>query len=132
MHSRLLLVPALAIVATTLAGCPAGTQSTAPAYGGGGGGTTAGPSFDLAFPAPGTSRTWMFADTGSWDYRCKAHPGMTGTVVVTATAATDTALVTLGPSTNTFSPSTVTIKPTTGYVRWVNASAMTIHTVTRP
>ena len=131
MHSRMLLVPALAIVAITLVGC--GTKSTSPAYGGGGGGTPTGPSFNLTFPATGSSQSVTFTDIGSWAYHCTPHQGMgmTGTVVVSASASSDSATVTVGVPTNTFAPATVTIKPG-GYVRWVNGSSVTIHTVTRP
>lgn len=104
---------------------------------GGGGGPTnpgGGPTFDLRFPATGVSRTFTFTTDGSWAYRCTPHAssGMQGTVVVSAGSMNDSVLVTVGPSnTLTFSPASVTIK-TGGTVRWVNASSMTNHTVTRP
>ena len=97
MHSRMLLVPALAMVVITLASC--GTKSTAPTSGAG---TPTGPSFNLTFPATGTSQSFTFVEAGSWAYHCNPHgPGMSGTVVVDASAASDSALVTLGPSTLT-------------------------------
>jgi plastocyanin len=132
MSSRLLLLPALAVVAIALAGSPGCKKSTAPTYGGTLG-ATSGPSFNFTFPATGTSQTFTFADTGSWGYHCTPHQnmGMTGTVVVTATATTDSALVIVGVPANSFSPASVSIRPN-GYVRWVNGSAVTIHTVTRP
>ncbi len=134
MHFRSLVVPALVIAVTAFVGCSGGGKTTAPVFGGGAGGS-GGPSFDLRFPAPGSSQqlTFASADTGSWSYHCTPHQsmGMTGTVNVTATAASDTALVTVGVPDNRFSPATVAIKPN-GHVRWVNGSTATIHTVTRP
>ena len=112
------------------------SKSTNPTYGGGGGtvSTGGGPSFDLHFPATGTSQLFTFTTAGSWDYHCTPHGnlGMTGTVRVDTASTNDSVVVSVGPgNTLTFSPSSVTIKPN-GYVRWVNASTMTIHTVTRP
>lgn len=120
---------ALLGMALFLVGCGGG--------GGGGGGVTnpgTGPSFDLHFPATNASQTFVFNDAGTWDYHCTPHgsQGMTGSVVVNASSANDSMLVSVGPSnTLTFSPASVTIKPG-GVVRWVNVSTMTIHTVTRP
>ena len=112
-----------------IAGCGGGSsKSTNP--GGGGGG----PSFDLHFPATNASQQFTFADAGTWGYHCTPHQGsgMTGTVVVDAGSANDSALVQVGPGDAlSYSPSTVTIKPG-GHVRWVNVSSMTMHTVTRP
>jgi len=105
-----------------------------------------GPTFSFAFPAagtfavPGTSnqRTFTNAEVGVWTYHCIPHQGsgMTGTVVVDAGAADDTASVKVGADSLTanalrFSPPTVRIRPG-GHVRWYNVSSMTIHTVTRP
>ena len=137
MNSRLLLAPALALVAITLASC--GSKTTSPAAGGSGGLPT-GPSFNFAFPATGTSQSFAFADTGSWIYHCAAHGsqtgGMRGTVVVSATATADSGTVVVGVNPGgtdalVFTPATVTIKPG-GHVRWINGSAMTDHSVTRP
>lgn len=106
--------------------------------GGGGGSPTnpggANPTFNLTFPATGHSQSFTFADAGTWNYRCSPHgsSGMTGSVTVSASAVDDSAVVNVGPgNTFTFSPSSVSIKPG-GYVRWVNQSNMTNHTVTRP
>ncbi len=121
-----LLTLALAVVL----GCGGGSSSSTNPGGGGGGG----PTFDLHFPATGASQRFDFADAGTWDYHCTPHgnQGMTGTVAVSASASDDSAVVQVGPGNAlVFSPSSVTIKPG-GYVRWVNASSMTIHTVTRP
>lgn len=136
MNRRLLLVPALALVAITLASC--GSKSTSPA--GGSAGPPTGPSFNLSFPATRTSRSFTFADTGSWVYHCAAHgsqtAGMRGTVVVTATATADSDTVAVGVNPGgadalVFTAATVTIRPG-GHVRWINRSTMTDHSVTRP
>lgn len=127
-------LPALAaLFASTLllaTGCGGGGGSGPTNPGGG----PPDPTFDLRFPATGASRTFTFTKDGTWDYVCTPHQGsgMDGTVIVNATATEDSALVTVGPSnTLAFSPTSVTIK-TGGTVRWVNASNMTNHTVTRP
>ena len=133
MKSRMLLIPALGLVAIALAGCSS-KSTTSPAYGAGPGGTPSGPTFNLTFPAQNVSQSFTFGagDTGSWAYHCAAHQnmGMTGTVVVNA-AGTDSALVVVGVPSFTFNPATVTIKPG-GHVRWVNQSTLVNHTVTRP
>ena len=109
-------------------------NSTAPT------GSTGGPALSFTFPAaqvaavPGTSHDFQFTTVGTWNYHCAAHQayGMAGTVIVSASSPTDSALVRVGPSDSlVFSPATVTIKQN-GTVRWVNVSSMTIHTVTRP
>jgi plastocyanin len=131
MNRRALLVlgALFSFALVVIIGCGSG--------GGGGGGITnppGAPSFDLRFPATGVSKDFTFTTAGTWDYHCTPHQGsgMTGTVVVNASAPADSAVVTVGPgNTTSFSPSSVTIK-TGGYVRWVNASSMTNHTVTRP
>ena len=121
---------AILALVVVLASC-GGSSSTSPNPGGGGGG---GPSFDFSFPANGTSRSFAFADSGSWTYSCSPHGnccGMTGTVVVTSTASSDSALVQVGPSNELrFSPDAVQVKPG-GTVRWVNVSSASNHTVTR-
>lgn len=114
-----------------IAGCGGGGGGGSPTNPGGG---TPDPVFDLRFPATGASQSFTFTKDGTWDYACTPHAssGMDGTVVVNAGSANDSALVTIGPSnTLTFSPASVTIR-TGGTVRWVNASNMTNHTVTRP
>ncbi len=131
MKKRGLLVIGSTFVATALV-VVACSKSTSPTYGGGGGGT--GPTFDLHFPATGSSQSFTFADAGSWGYHCTPHGsccGMTGTVVVSAGASADSDTVSVGSGGLNFVPATVTIKPG-GHVRWVNVSALTIHTVTRP
>lgn len=122
----------LSLALVVVLGCGGGSSSsTNPGTGGGG----SGPTFDLRFTATGVSQRFDFADAGTWGYQCTPHgqtQGMTGTVVVSASASDDSAVVQVGPAnTFTFSPASVTIK-TGGYVRWVNASSMTNHTVTRP
>lgn len=103
--------------------------------GGGGTPTTPGTSLTLAFtfPAQGASRLHTFTEAGVFDYRCIPHggSGMTGRVTVDAGSANDSVVVNVGQGGLFFVPSSVTIK-VGGYVRWVNASTMTNHTVTYP
>lgn len=120
----------LALLVAAIAGC-GGSSSKSTNPGGGGGG---GPTFNFTFPQTGTSHSFTFADAGTWNYHCTPHQGggMTGTVVVNAGASLDSVVVQVGPGNAfAFSPASVTIRPN-GYVRWVNASSMTNHTVTRP
>ena len=134
LRARGIVVLGTLFLATALvvAAC---SKSTSPGYGTSGTVTTGGgPTFDMHFPATGTSQLFAFTTAGTWDYHCTPHGnlGMTGTVRVDTASVNDSAVVSVGPgNTLTFSPSSVTIKPN-GYVRWVNASTMTIHTVTRP
>ena len=90
---------------------------------GGGGGTV---SFSFTFPSVGSSSSQVFATAGSYAYRCNTHQGsgMTGTVVVNAGSAVDSAIVNVGSgSSNVFDPSSVTIKPG-GLVRWVRPAGV--------
>lgn len=117
------LVAMLAV--TVLLGCSKSTDSTAPPV-------VTGPRFDFRFPGAGpngTSQKLVFTDVGTWNYVCTTHaPGMAGTITVAA-AGLDSQVVNLTNS-DTFSPATVTLKQG-GYIRWVNQSGMTNHTVTR-
>lgn len=127
MKRSLVAVPAVVVVAAVAiaAGC-GGSKSTNPAG--------VGPVFDLRFPDQNSSQTFVFNDGGSWDYHCITHQaqGMEGVVVVDANSGADSALVTIGAGNAlTFTPATVVIKPG-GKVRWINASTMSNHTVTRP
>ncbi len=124
-----LLLAVLAVLAfvglAVFAGCGS-SKSTNPAG--------VGPVFDLRFPDQNASQRFDFSTAGSWDYHCIVHQaqGMEGTVVVDANSGADSAVVTVGAGNAlTFTPATVVIKPG-GYVRWINASTMTNHTVTRP
>lgn len=129
-----LSIVALLILTAYASGCSK-NNGTAPM------GNTGGPAIDFTFPAtgtslanPGTSHQFQFTTEGTWAYHCIPHAssGMTGTVVVSAAAPADSAVVQVGAGDAlAFSPSSVTIKPN-GFVRWVNVSSMTIHTVTRP
>lgn len=130
MPRRILTVAALAsmaIACTLTFGCGKS--------GGGGTPTTPGNTLTLAFtfPAQGASRLHAFTEAGMFDYRCLPHggSGMTGRVTVDAGSANDSAVVNVGQGGLFFVPSNVTIK-VGGYVRWVNVSAMTNHTVTYP
>ena len=103
--------------------------------GGGGTPTTPGNTLTLAltFPAQGASRQHTFTEAGVFDYRCLPHggSGMTGRVTVDAGSADDSVVVNVGQGGLFFVPANVTVK-VGGYVRWVNASTMTNHTVTYP
>lgn len=134
MKVRSVGIVGLCFMAITLVivSCSSGGGPTSPNPNGGG---ITPPSFNFAFPATGSSHSFAFADTGSWSYECSPHGGccgMTGVVIVTSTATAESALVSVGPANALrFSPDTVRIKPNRA-VRWVNVSASTIHTVTRP
>jgi hypothetical protein len=121
--------------AVLLAGCGGGGSPTSPYGGGGNGGTTGGGGtggslFSFGPFALSQSAQMTFATAGSIGYHCIAHQamGMVGTVQVDATGA-DSMLVLIGGSGFSFAPATAHIKPG-GYVRWVNASSLTNHTVT--
>jgi plastocyanin len=89
-----------------------------------------GPTFDFTFPVTGTSHTRVFTEVGTWNYGCRAHAGMSGSIVVDAGSMVDSALVQVGAGGNLYSPSSVTIRGG-GRVRWVNVSGLGNHTVTR-
>ena len=117
-----------------LAGSCSSKSSSAPS------GNTGGPTLAFTFPAggtpanPGTSHQSQFTAVGSWDYHCIPHQtrGMTGTVLVDPSSVVDSALVQVGGGSGfQFVPPSVTIKQN-GFVRWVNVSSATNHTVTRP
>lgn len=127
------LVVALALLALVLvSSCSSKDNSTAPAPN-----TTE--SFNYTFPAPGQSVLRTFTTAGSFAYHCAAHQGsgMTGTVVVSASASLDSQVVLVGHNDNlTFSPSTATIRPN-GTIRWVretgaSGTPLNNHTATRP
>ena len=87
--------------------------------------------FDSHPIAPGASYTYVTTHKGEIVYTCTLHPTMTGTINVVAGPPVDSALVQVGAGNAlVFSPSTVTIHAG-GYVRWINVSTMTNHTVTR-
>jgi len=123
------------IILLVAASCNSGSSPTNP-YGGGGGGTTggggggAGSLFNFGPFGLGQSAQRTFATTGTFGYHCTTHQamGMVGSVQVDP-AGVDSALVQIGASGLTFAPPTAHIKPG-GYVRWVNASGLTNHTVT--
>src|SRR5262252_1228233 len=130
---KLPLVLAAFLVALLGAGCSSSNSPTSPSYGGGGGGGgggNGGTLFNMGPFALGQSAKFTFANAGTFGYHCNVHRamGMTGTVQVDATGA-DSLVVQIGASGFNFTPSTAHIKPG-GYVRWVNASGLTNHTVT--
>ena len=129
MHRLARLLPVLALV---LIGAGACTKSTAPQYrsSGSSGGTTSSAPLRLGPFGIGQSATFTFTEAGLYGYHCIPHRdmGMTGSVVVDAGGA-DSALVLIAVSGLTYSPATVHVR-TGGIVRWINASASTVHTVT--
>jgi plastocyanin len=137
MSRRVVLFVVSILAAFTVITCSKAKNPASPGGGGGGGGGGSPPTFNMSFPATGTSQKFTFDTPGTWDYHCIPHaPGMAGTVVVSAAATLDSDTVAVGRNSSyvqalSFKPSTVTIKPG-GYVRWVNRSSMTSHTVTRP
>ncbi len=119
----------VAIILAALAACSKSSKPTSP-YGGGTGGT-GGTSFSHGPFQAGQSAQRTFTAAANVGYHCAPHQssGMVGTVQVDAMGS-DSQVVSIGPAnTLTFSPSPAHIKPN-GYVRWVNVSAMTNHTVT--
>jgi plastocyanin len=135
LRQRILLVSCTLLTLGIVAAC---SKSTSPSDGTNG--TGSGPSFNFTFPATGTSSSFTFPNEGTFGYHCMVHgsSGMTGTVIVSASASgtLDSAVVQVGRNASNapalaFNPSTVTVKPG-GIVRWVNPGTATNHTVTRP
>ena len=128
MRIRSLVVAAASIAAliwvAVIASCSSKDSPTPPVV-------VTGPTFDFRFALTGTSHELTFTDIGTWGYVCTTHaPGMAGTVIVAAAGA-DSQVVQVGPGNSlSFSPASFTIKQG-GKVRWVNASSMGNHTVTR-
>ena len=116
------ILPLLAIAALALS---CGKKSSPTQPGGGGGGTLE--TFSSGNLPSGSQFSHTFTNTGSFDYHCTIHSGMTGTVVVVASGSVDAATVTTPGM--TFSPSSVTINQG-GTVTWDISG--TTHTVTRP
>lgn len=83
-------------------------------------------SGDLATSGAASIFVHTFTTVGSFDYRCRHHPSMTGTIQV-ANGGADSATVPMGNL--FFTAPGGPIKPG-GYVKWVNSSGT--HTVTRP
>lgn len=130
--ARFAVVVVALVGAFWMASCSKSDSPTAPGGGGGGGGSVAPAPFNLTFPAAGRSVALTFPNAGTFGYHCTPHQGngMTGTVNVSAGGVDDSVVVNVGPgNTLTFNPATVSLKPG-GYVRWVNQSTMTNHTVT--
>lgn len=127
----LALVSLLAVLGA--GACSSNNSPTSP-YGGGGnpgGGGHPGAMFNFGPFAMGQSAKFTFASAGTFGYHCIPHQssGMVGSVTVDA-GGSDSMVVQIGVGNGlTFSPSTAHIKPG-GYVRWVNVSSMSIHTVT--
>jgi plastocyanin len=125
------LVLAAFLVALLGAACSSSKSPTSPyGGGGGGGGGNGGTLFNMGPFALGQSAEFTFANGGTFGYHCNVHRsmGMIGTVQVDATGA-DSLVVQIGAGGFNFAPSTAHIKPG-GYVRWVNVSGLTNHTVT--
>jgi hypothetical protein len=124
---RLLCLAALLAV-LGVGACSKSGSPVAP-YGGGGVGGTGAP-FNLGPFGLNQSATLTFTNAGTFGYHCIPHQsmGMTGSVQVEA-GGPDSALVQIAASGLTYTPATARIRPG-GRVRWVNASASTVHTVT--
>ena len=135
MH-RAAVTLALVLAAGAASGCSSGGSPMAPvAAGGGGGGMgggggSGGMSFSFGPFGAQQSAQLTFPNAGTFGYHCIAHQamGMVGSVAVDA-AGSDSAVVQIGLSGLSFSPSSAHIKPG-GYVRWINVSSLTNHTVT--
>ena len=119
----LALVSVLAVLGA--AACSQSHSPTAP-YGGGGTST----SFNLGPFAIDQSAQLTFANAGTFGYHCIPHRtmGMVGSVQVDASGS-DSAVVQIALSGLSFTPAAAHVK-TGGHVRWVNASSLTVHTVT--
>ena len=76
------------------------------------------PLFDSGTLAPGGTFSHLFADQGTYEYFCKIHPGMRGTVRVTAGGAM-ARTVSILDAPSRFDPDDVTIAPG-GTVTWQN------------
>jgi len=76
--------------------------------------------------AAGQSAQHTFGNAGTYGYYCSAHRTNTATVQVDSEGA-DSVVVQIAA--NAFTPAVAHLKPG-GYVRWVNSSAATNHTVT--
>ena len=85
-------------------------------------------SGDLNTTSPTNTFVHIFGTAGVFDFHCRHHGGMTGTVTVAAGGA-DSVIWPMGS--NAFgTPTPGSTVKTGGYVRWVNSSG--VHTVTRP
>jgi hypothetical protein len=134
-HGRARALVSIALVGLLgAAACSKSSSPTSP-YGGGGGGAGGGggggaPLLSLGPFGIAQSAEFTFMNAGTFGYHCIPHQsmGMVGTVQVDAAGA-DSQLVQIGLTGLSFTPATAHIKPG-GYVRWVNASSFTIHTVT--
>jgi hypothetical protein len=119
----LLLVPALLAACALISSCGSKNKSTNAVQV-----TEAFESGDLGTTAPTNTFVHLFGTAGTFDFRCRHHGSMMGTVTVAAGGA-DSVIWPMGSNFfGTPNPgSTVKIG---GYVRWVNGSG--VHTVTRP
>ena len=134
-HRRRNQALVLAALLVALGGAACYNAPTSP-YGGGGGsaggggGVGGGTTFNLGPFGVSQSAKFTFPNAGTFGYHCIPHRamGMVGTVQVDGSGA-DSLVVQIAASGLTFSPATAHIK-TGGYVRWVNASGATNHTVT--
>jgi plastocyanin len=117
-------VTAAALVAVSVAlvlGCGKGKKSTDPAVG----------PLELSSGnlAPSGSYSHRFFTSNAYPYHCSIHSGMTGIVIVSASAPASDSLQTIDiTNAMAFEPNTVTI-PVGGKVTWANISTVT-HTVT--
>jgi len=128
-RARALILAAFLVL---IAACSKSNSPTSPyGGGGGGGGGVPGTQFNFGPFAVGQSVRHDFASAAVFGYHCIPHQamGMVGTVTVDAAGA-DSLVVQIGSGGGfTFTPSNAHIKPG-GYVRWVNVSNSSVHTVT--
>ena len=109
-----------------------GASSCSSGHGGGGtptdpgGSVGGGPELNSGSIAPGSNFEHRFATAGTFAYHCIFHGPMTGSVVVSASAADTVVTVNITSSSTPFPVATV--KPG-GRVLWTNSTGMT-HTVT--
>lgn len=120
------LVAVLAVVLAGAWGCSSSNNgySNPVAPGGGGGGGAK--ELDSGNIGPGAAFEHRFFTAGNFNYHCAFHSPMTGTAVVSSSAADTVVNVSITSSTSPFPGASV--KPG-GRVIWTNNTGMT-HTVT--
>ena len=118
----LVLVPCLVATAMLLPACSKKDKGTNPVV------QEPFESNDLGTSGPTSIFVHTFMTNGSFGFRCRHHPIMTGTVTV-APGGADSVTWPLG-NTAFGTPTPGSTVRVGGYVKWVNSSGT--HTVTRP